>query len=98
MKGGRFTLIEYIAALAVLLIVSSFALRLIYGEQIRAWEHSLGPGRYFVTVPLFLFVLYLYWKRSAEEAQELGQPVVRPWIWATAAAGISVACLGILAA
>src|SRR5688572_18169477 len=98
MTSRGFSLIEYLVALAILLIVGSFALRIMYGEQIRAWEQSLGPGRYFVTVPLFLLLLYLYWQRSAKEAQKLGQPIVRPWVWATAAVGISLACLGILVA
>lgn len=96
MKGGRFSFIEYIIALAVLLLIGSFAFRIIYREQIRAWEQSLEPEKYFVTVPVFLVLLYLYWQRSVKEAQALGQPVVRPWVWVTAAFGIALACAGIL--
>jgi hypothetical protein len=43
MKIGHYTFIEYMVALAVLLIVGSFAFRIIYQEEIRAWEESLGP-------------------------------------------------------
>jgi ABC-type Fe3+-siderophore transport system permease subunit len=98
MKGGRFTLIEFLIALATLSIIGTFALRIIYGRQLHEWEQSLGPGRYFVTVPIFLFLLYLYWQRSAKEARALGQPVVRTWVWVTAALGIVAACAVTLAA
>jgi len=91
-------MIEYLLALAMLSIVGTFALRIIYGRQLLEWEQSLGPGRYFVTVPVFLFLLYRYWQRSAKEAQALGQPVVRAWVWVTVALGIVAACAAILAA
>ena len=97
MKRGRFSFIEYMIAFAFLAIIGSYALRFIYREEIRAWERSLEPEKYFVTVPLFLFLLSVYWRRSVKEARASGQPVVRPWVWVLAAFGIALACAGILA-
>lgn len=80
MKGKCFALIEYVTVLAVLLVIATFVLRIVYGAEIREWELSFGPEKYFVIGPLYLLVLYSYWQRSAKEAKELGQPVVRPWV------------------
>ena len=96
MKSRGFTFVEYAVMLTILLVVAAFALRIVYGHQIRTWEQSLSPARYLVTVPLFLLLLYGYWRKSAEQARALGQPVVRSLVWGIAAAGIALACAGIL--
>ena len=99
MKLRGYAFIEYMIALAVLLIVGTYALRIIYGQQIRAWEAAtFGPYRYFVIVPLFALLLFLYWRRSVRDAEELGQPVVRSWVWAVAGIGLLLACAGLATA
>lgn len=99
MKRAGYTFIECVIALAILLLVGTFVLRIVYGQQLRVWEtETFGPYRYFVIVPLFMLVLSGYWRRSVKEAAELRQPVVRSWVWAVAGLGILLACVGLLMA
>lgn len=99
MKRAGYTFIECLIALAILLLIGTFVLRVVYGQQLRVWEaETFGPYRYFVTVPLLMLVLSGYWRRSAKEATELLQPVVRSWVCAVAGLGILLACVGLLTA
>ena len=79
----RFTLIEWVVALVVLLFVARF----IWAEEVVRFEDGLfeslglgGGAKYFITVPMAVFLLYLLYKREKEKSSQAGQKLVRPQV------------------
>ena len=79
----RFTLIEWLVALVVLLVIARF----IWAEEVADFENSLfesiglgGDSKYLITVPLAIWVLYRIFKREQVKADLEGKKVVRPQV------------------
>jgi len=79
----RFTLIEWLVALVILLIIARF----IWAEEVAGFEDSLfasiglgGGAKYLITVPLAMWVLYRMFKREQADARQEGKVVVRPQV------------------
>jgi len=79
----RFTLIEWVVALVVLLFVARF----IWAEEVVSFEDSLfesmgigGGAKYFITVPTAVFLLYHLYRREKEKSGQGGQKLVRPQV------------------
>jgi hypothetical protein len=94
----RFTLIEWLIAVIVLLVLARF----IWGRELLALEDgffaSIGLGggaKYLVTVPLGAWVLYQLFRREKAEASARGMPVVRTQVLVIAA-GLLVLAIGLL--
>ena len=79
----KFTLIEWVVAVLILLIVARF----IWAEEVAGFEDRLfvsigrgGGAKYLITVPLAIGYLYWLFRREQLKAQEKGQKVVRPQV------------------
>ncbi len=79
----RFTLIEWLGALAVLLVVARF----VWAEEVAGLENRLfesiglgGGAKYLITVPLAFWILYRMFKREQAKANLEGKKVVRPQV------------------
>lgn len=96
MKLPKYTLIEYMIAFGIIAIAGIFVLRIIYAKQIYAWEQSLGPGRYFVTVPLAGLLVFSWWRRSERAAAKLDRPVIGRGTWFFVAISFGVVLVSFL--
>lgn len=83
----RLTLIEWLVALVILLIVARF----IWAEEVADFENSLfestgldGGTKYLIAVPLGIWVLYRLFKRERTKASFEGRNVMRPQVLAIA--------------
>lgn len=79
----RFTLIEWVVALLILLILARF----IWAEEAARFEDSLfesialgGGAKYLITVPLAIWIYYQLFKREQAKARQEGVKVVRPQV------------------
>lgn len=79
----RFTLIEWVVALPVLLILA----RLIWAEEAARFEDSLfesvgfgGGAKYLIIVPLAIWIYYILFKREQAKSRQEGVKVVRPQV------------------
>lgn len=79
----RFSLIEWVVALIILLVLARFFL----AEEATRLEDNLfqsvglgGGARYLITVPLAVWVLYRIFKREQADARREGKVVVRPQV------------------
>lgn len=81
----RFTLIEWIVAVLVLLTLARF----IWAEEVARFEGGLfvsiglgGGAKFLITVPLAIWYFYWSFKREQAKAGQEGQKVVRPQVLA----------------
>ncbi len=93
----RVTLIEWLVAVVLLLIVARF----IFAKELVEFENGVfasiglgGGGKYLVTVPLAAWVMYRLFKRQQSEAVEKGTKVARPQVLVV---GIGIVILAIAA-
>ena len=83
MSKLRISWFVVVIALAIFLIVA----RYIWASELLHFENriiqSLGfdPSiKYFFTVPVFLLLIYSYYRREARALSSAGRPVVRKWV------------------
>ena len=95
---SRFTLIEWLVAVVVLLVLARF----FWAEEILSFEDGLfesvglgGGAKYLITVPLGIWVYYRVFKREQASAREKGIKVVRPQVLVVAI-GLLALAIGIL--
>ena len=95
----KFTLIEWLVALVVLLILARF----IWAEEVAAFEDrlfasvGLGVGaKYLVLLPLGVWVYFRLFKSEHAIAEGQGKKVVRPWVLVVSAASLVVAVIILL--
>ena len=77
-----FTLIELMIVISILGIIGSVVAKIVFAEQIHAWEDEhLSP---FIRALIFLFVcavLYFRFLDEKKQARKEGKPVVRKQVW-----------------
>jgi len=94
----NFTFVEWLVALAVLLIVARF----IWAEEAAEFSDRLfdsaglgGGAKYLITLPLGVWICYRQFKREQAIAVQDGKKVVRPWVLLVSA-GLLVIAIAIL--
>lgn len=80
-----YTVLEWVLALAFLLLVGLFVARLVWAPQIKAFEDDLfatlglkGAWKYALTVPLAVYWFWSVYSRERAKAQAEGVQLVRP--------------------